>query len=162
MLCVQRVELPVGEVSIAADETAVHAVMFAANRERLEKKLGVLTEAGNALTERTAGQLQEYMAGERQVFDLPVYWQGTPFQQQAWRALCEIPYGETRSYAEQAQRIGKPTAVRAIGRTNGLNPLAIIVPCHRVIAKSGKLTGYAGGLDVKRYLLTLEGAGSFT
>lgn len=156
MLCVQRVKLPIAEVSIAADNEAVHAVMFAANRERLAKKLGKFTKGSNALTERTAEQLQEYMAGERNVFDLPVFWRGTPFQQQAWRALCEIPYGETRSYAEQAQRIGKPKAVRAIGRTNGLNPLAIIVPCHRVIAKSGKLTGYAGGLEVKRYLLELE------
>ena len=156
MLCVQRVKLPIAEVSIAADNEAVHAVMFAANRERLAKKLRGFTEGSNALTERTAGQLQEYMAGERNVFDLPVFWRGTPFQQQAWRALCEIPYGETRSYAEQAQRIGKPKAVRAIGRTNGLNPLGIIVPCHRVIAKSGKLTGYAGGLEVKRYLLELE------
>lgn len=158
MLCVQRITLPIGEVSIAADDEAVHAVMFAANRERLEKKLGNVVGKSNALTRRTAVQLQEYMAGERTVFDLPVYWRGTPFQQQAWRALCEIPYGETRSYAEQAQRIGKPKAVRAIGRTNGLNPLAIIVPCHRVIAKSGKLTGYAGGLEAKRYLLALEQA----
>lgn len=158
MLCVQRLALPVSEVSIIADETAVHAITFAANRERIEKKLGVLQARSNALIEQTTQQLQDYIAGTRKAFDIPVYWRGTPFQQQAWQALCDIPYGQTRSYAEQAQCIGKPKAVRAVGRANGLNPLAIIVPCHRVIATSGKLTGYAGGLDVKRYLLELESA----
>ena len=101
-------------------------------------------------------QLQEYFAGKRTEFDLPLSFSGTEFQQQTWRALLTIPYGETRSYSEQAHLIGNPRAVRAVGRTNGLNPIGIVVPCHRVIGKSGELTGYAGGLDKKRFLLDLE------
>jgi methylated-DNA-[protein]-cysteine S-methyltransferase len=105
-----------------------------------------------------AAQLREYFAGQRRAFDLPLDAVGTPFQQLAWRALREIPHGETRSYAEQAAAIGRPSAARAVGAANARNPLTVVVPCHRVIAASGLLTGFASGLDNKRALLELEGA----
>jgi methylated-DNA-[protein]-cysteine S-methyltransferase len=105
-------------------------------------------------------QFEEYFAGKRTVFDLPLDWPeyATPFQRQCWDALLTIPYGETRSYGQQAALLGKPGAARAVGQANHHNPLAIIVPCHRVIAADGGLGGYGGGLDTKQALLALEGA----
>ena len=105
-------------------------------------------------------QLEEYFAGSRRTFAVDFALRGTPFQRRVWEELCRIPYGETISYAELARRIGRPTAVRAVGLANGANPIAIVVPCHRVIGANGTLTGYGGGLPTKRYLLDLELAGS--
>jgi AraC family transcriptional regulator of adaptative response/methylated-DNA-[protein]-cysteine methyltransferase len=102
------------------------------------------------------GQLQEYFSGNRTEFDLPLIVPGTEFQQRVWSALREIPYGRTRSYAEQAESIGQPSAVRAVARANGDNRLSILIPCHRVIGADGKLTGYGGGLWRKQRLLELE------
>ena len=101
-------------------------------------------------------QFAAYFAGRLRQFDLPLAARGTPFQQSVWHALCDIPYGETVSYLEIAQAIGNRKAVRAVGAANGRNPLSIIVPCHRVIGRSGALTGYAGGIPIKRWLLALE------
>ena len=101
-------------------------------------------------------QFTEWFAGTRQQFDLPLSLHGTEFQRAAWLALADIPYGETCSYGQQAARLGRPTAVRAIGAANGRNPLPIILPCHRVIGSNGSLTGYAGGLAIKQFLLSLE------
>jgi O-6-methylguanine DNA methyltransferase len=103
-------------------------------------------------------QLRAYFAGKLRQFRIPLDMQGTDFQKQVWRQLQEIPYGETRSYRQIAAAIGQPNAVRAVGAANGSNPLAIVVPCHRVIGASGKLTGYGGGLPLKKRLLELEGA----
>ena len=103
-------------------------------------------------------QLQEYFGGTRQVFDVPLAPQGTLFQMEVWRVLRTIPYGETQSYADIAEQIGRPKAVRAVGAANGRNPLSIFVPCHRVIGKNGSLTGYAGGLAQKSVLLEIEQA----
>jgi methylated-DNA-[protein]-cysteine S-methyltransferase len=103
-------------------------------------------------------QLQEYFAGERSHFDLLLNGAGTDFQQSVWSALARIPFGEVRSYGDIAREIGRPKAVRAVGAANGRNPLPIIVPCHRVIGSNGSLTGFAGGLDIKKKLLALEGA----
>lgn len=105
-------------------------------------------------------ELDEYFAGERRKFTMPLDLRGTAFQLACWNALLEIPYGETRSYAEIARAIGHPNAFRAVGMSNNRNPVAIVVPCHRVIASSGSLCGYGGGLDLKRKLLELEGATS--
>ncbi len=149
-------ESPIGRLSIAADETAVVALAFEANRPRIRAALGNVQEGANTLTRQAIAQLQEYFAGTRQVFELPLRLHGTDFQRRVWQALQEIPYGETRSYSEQAAAIGQMQAVRAIGITNGRNPISIIIPCHRVIAKSGKLAGYAGGVAAKQYLLQLE------
>jgi methylated-DNA-[protein]-cysteine S-methyltransferase len=101
-------------------------------------------------------QLEEYFGGQRKQFDIEMIMAGTPFQQSVWQALQEIPYGETASYADIAARIGNPKAVRAVGAANGCNPIAIVVPCHRVIGSNGSLTGFGGGLDTKQYLLQLE------
>jgi methylated-DNA-[protein]-cysteine S-methyltransferase len=101
-------------------------------------------------------QLEEYFAGERRDFDIPLQPAGTPFQQRVWAALCEIPYGETWSYLQLATRVGNPKACRAVGLANGRNPIAVVVPCHRVIGATGSLTGYGGGIDRKRLLLDLE------
>jgi methylated-DNA-[protein]-cysteine S-methyltransferase len=106
---------------------------------------------------QAARELREYWAGERRTFSVPWEMDGTEFQCAVWKVLTEIPYGETRSYAEIAKKLGKPLAVRAVGAANGANPIPIIVPCHRVLNSSGKLGGYSAGLDVKRALLVKEG-----
>jgi methylated-DNA-[protein]-cysteine S-methyltransferase len=111
-----------------------------------------------ALVEEAQAQLEEYFAGERRVFDLPLDPAGTAFQQRAWLALVEIPYGATRSYAEQALLLGLPRGARAVGSANARNPLPVVVPCHRLVGAGGSLTGYAGGLERKERLLRLEGA----
>jgi methylated-DNA-[protein]-cysteine S-methyltransferase len=108
---------------------------------------------------RAIGQLNEYFAGTRQEFDLPLAPAGTEFQLACWRALAEIPYGETRSYGQQAARIGRPDRARAVGSANGANPIAIILPCHRVIGADGSLVGFGGGLETKRRLHDLEAGG---
>ena len=118
-------------------------------REEMEEKR---TE----LLEEAERQLQEYFAGRLQHFDLPLYPQGTEFQKKVWKALMSIPYGETRSYGEIAKQIGNEKAVRAVGGANHVNPISIVIPCHRVIGKNGSLTGYGGGLKIKETLLTLE------
>ena len=101
-------------------------------------------------------QLDEYLVGNRKEFDLPLKAKGTEFQQEVWKALQEIPYGETRYYGEIAEKIGNPKASRAVGLANNRNPISIFIPCHRVIGKNGKLVGYGGGLDIKEHLLNLE------
>ena len=108
------------------------------------------------LLKEAATQLQEYFSGRRQIFNLPLSPRGTPFQQKVWQALQTIPYGQTRSYQDIAIQINEPKACRAVGQANHYNPLAIVIPCHRVIGKSGRLTGYAGGLNIKTRLLQLE------
>ncbi len=102
-------------------------------------------------------QLHEYFNGKRKTFDFPLAPKGTPFQLAVWNALLEIPYGDTVTYAELARRIGKPSAVRAVGAANGANPIPVIIPCHRVIGSNGTLTGYGGGIERKQWLLALEG-----
>ena len=114
----------------------------------------------NELLAEAANQLRAYFASKLRVFHLPLDLQGTDFQKNVWRQLQEIPYGEIRSYAQIAEAIKNPKAVRAVGAANGSNPVAIVVPCHRVIGSSGKLTGYGGGLPLKKRLLELEGAWS--
>jgi len=109
-----------------------------------------------ALLQIAKKQLEEYFAKKRTMFNFPMELKGTPFQKKVWKELCEIPYGETRSYKEIAIKIGNPLAARAVGMANNKNPIAIVVPCHRVIGMNGKLVGYAGGLAMKEYLLHLE------
>jgi|GEM_PF-790153 len=126
----------------------------------LERELETATRSAcprdDAAVAEVARQLREYEGGERRQFDLPLAAQGTPFQQQVWAALCQIPYGQTMSYGELAQALGKPGAARAVGRANACNPIALIVPCHRVLGADGSLTGYAGGLALKAALLRFE------
>ena len=108
----------------------------------------------------TERQLNEYFAGNREQFELDLDFAGTPFQCKVWQALLTIPFGETRSYSQIATQVGSPKAVRAVGAANGRNPISIVAPCHRVIGASGSLTGFAGGLEAKQLLLTLEGRGT--
>lgn len=112
--------------------------------------------AETPLLKEAERQLSAYLGGKLHRFDLPLQPAGTPFQLACWAALCRIPYGEVRTYSQQAQMMGKPTAARAVGMANHRNPLPVFIPCHRVIGASGKLTGYAGGLELKRRLLELE------
>ena len=140
-------ETPIGLLSVEEQDHAITAIRFGGDS---------ISEPSTPLLRQAKQQLTEYFSGVRRTFDLPLNPHGTPFQKMAWSALCEIPYGEIRTYAQQAAAIGKPKACRAIGMANHCNPIPIVIPCHRVIGKGGKLTGYAGGLDTKRYLLTLE------
>ena len=142
-------ESPIGLLTVEETDGAITAIHFGGN--------GVSTPS-TPLLQKAQQQLTEYFTAGRRIFDLPLAPHGTPFQQAAWSALCQIPYGETRTYAQQAAAIGRPRACRAIGMANHCNPIPILIPCHRVIGAGGKLTGYAGGLDTKRYLLTLEKA----
>lgn len=139
---------PIGMVEICAGEYAIDSIYFVENQNHEAK--------GNAISKLAKEQLSAYFEGKLTSFDLPLGVQGTEFQQKVWNALSQIPYGETCSYADIAQRLHNPKAVRAVGAANGKNPISIVVPCHRVIGASGKLTGYAGGLERKSWLLTLE------
>jgi methylated-DNA-[protein]-cysteine S-methyltransferase len=147
-------ESPVGRLLLAGDERALRQVSFADGRRSAGVQVGWLENAG-AFPE-VIGQLRAYFRGELRKFDLPLEMRGTEFQLRVWSALREIPYGETISYRELAERIGNVKAVRAVGLANGCNPIPIIVPCHRVIGSDGSLTGFGGGLENKRKLLDLE------
>lgn len=151
------VPTPVGDVLATADGSGRLAGIYWPEHERAPKP-GTGWERDDAPFAELRRQLREYFAGERQAFDLDVAAVGTPFQHRVWAALREIPYGATVTYGELAARIGRPSAARAVGLANGRNPLSIVVPCHRVIGSGGVLTGYAGGLEVKRRLLAHEGA----
>lgn len=160
---VERLTTPLGPLLAAATDEAVCLLEFHDRRglpgqlSTLARRLGCVVVPGSCGPLRQlAGELDEYFAGERRAFETPIVTPGTPFQQQAWAALRAIPYGQTRSYAQQAAAIGRPTATRAVANANGLNRLAIVVPCHRVVGADGQLTGYGGGLWRKRALLELE------
>jgi AraC family transcriptional regulator of adaptative response/methylated-DNA-[protein]-cysteine methyltransferase len=128
-----------------------------AQSDKVRKLLGAETVNGkNSHLEELKRQLDEYFAGKRKIFDLSLVLAGTPFQRAVWQTLRTIPYGKTISYKEEAQRIGRPTAIRAVARANGANPISIVIPCHRVIGKNGNLVGYGGGLGRKQWLLDLE------
>ena len=144
-----------GELLVAINAHGLVHVDFVAGLRALPDMSG-WQQDGEALAPYLA-EFDAYFAGRLQRFTLPLAANGTAFQQTVWQALCDIPYGETRSYGEIARVIGKPSASRAVGAANGRNPLSIIVPCHRVIGQNGSLTGYAGGLPIKQELLRLEG-----
>ncbi len=146
-------ETRIGRIGILDNGKAVTGLLFA--KDMLIAVEGACIQE-TALIRKTAAQLMEYLAGKRRTFEIPMALEGTPFQRKVWEALALIPYGETRSYAEIAGSIGQPKACRAVGMANNRNPLAVIVPCHRVIGADGKLVGYAGGLDIKQKLLELE------
>ena len=147
---------PVGELTLVADATGLNAILWENDRPG-RVRLGALTEdAEHPVLVETERQLGEYFAGTRRSFDVPLSFSGSDFQKSVWRALLTIPFGETRSYGEIAQQVGKPSASRAVGAANGRNPVSIIAPCHRVVGSTGKLTGFAGGLEAKAFLLELE------
>lgn len=141
----------IGKIGIADNGEAITNVYFSGE---ITPKDAEIKET--ALIREAAAQLNDYLAGKRKVFEVPVALVGTAFQQTVWKALTAIPYGETRSYKEIAESIGQPKACRAVGMANNKNPIAVFVPCHRVIGANGKLVGYAGGLDIKERLLGME------
>jgi methylated-DNA-[protein]-cysteine S-methyltransferase len=139
---------PIGPLTLVGSARGLRAVRW--------ESAGVAPDSANPILRETARQLDEYFAARRTSFDLSLDLRGTRFQLLAWTALAEIPYGTTVSYRDQARRVGRPRAIRAIGAANGCNPLPIILPCHRVVGSNGALTGYGGGLEAKRWLLAFE------
>ena len=146
----------IGRLGIGEEDGALVQV-FKAEPEDLPLSGFFLRET--KLLKETDRQLREYFSGQRKEFTLPLLLRGTDFQKKVWQALCEVPFGQTASYQEIAERIESPKACRAVGQANHHNPISIIVPCHRVIGKNGSLTGYGGGMEMKQYLLTLEQQG---
>jgi methylated-DNA-[protein]-cysteine S-methyltransferase len=148
------VDSPIGPLTLVAEDGEL-AGLYMDNQRHLPP-VETFGEPDPAPLRLAVAQLEEYFAGRRTEFDLPLAMGGTPFQRSVWNALREIPYGETVSYRGLAEQIGRPTAIRAVGLANGKNPISIIVPCHRVIGTGGNLTGYGGGLGRKRHLLDFE------
>jgi len=151
-------------VGIASNGKAITGVFFARHfralsQVQLPQKIGIIddfSEVETPLIKKAAAQIEEYLAGTRKQFSLPLAMHGTEFQMAVWQALQRIPYGETRSYKEIAVMIGKPQAARAVGMANNRNPISIIVPCHRVIGHDGSLVGYGSGIPLKKFFLELE------
>ncbi len=147
---------PLGEIILTANEKGLTALSFSQGKRPIVIQDHLQKNTKKFIT--VCEQLNEYFSGERALFDLPLAPQGTPFQQKVWKALCMIKQGETKTYGWIAKQIQNEKAVRAVGSANGANPIALIIPCHRVIGSNGKLTGYAGGLALKAKLLMHEGA----
>ncbi|MFT4198169.1 MAG: methylated-DNA--[protein]-cysteine S-methyltransferase [Pseudoxanthomonas sp.] len=154
-LLAQRMPSPLGVLTLVADEQWLREIHFSTERRRPQPPLP--GEGDNALLREVRAQLQAYFAGRLHRFELPLAPAGSEFQRAVWTQLAQIPYGQTWSYGQLAQRLGKPAAVRAVGAANGRNPIPIVLPCHRVIGADGSLTGFGGGLEAKAFLLRLEG-----
>ena len=152
------IDSPIGRLRLFASDDALVGAWLPDSRTPPPFDARPAEGGAHPVLDRAGEQLREYFAGERQAFDLPLSPQGTEFQRAVWQALCAIPFGATRSYAELAAAVGRPSASRAVGGANGRNPIAIIVPCHRVIGADGTLTGYGGGLPCKEWLLRHERA----
>ena len=147
---------PLGELTLVARDHALAAILWENDRPG-RVKLGTLQRDNtHPVLQQTKAQLKEYFAGKRDCFELELDMQGTPFQKKVWALLLTIPFGQTRSYRQLAELAGNPAASRAVGAAVGRNPVSIVTPCHRVVGSTGKLTGFAGGLDAKRTLLQLE------
>ena len=145
---------PIGRLDLIANQQALVAVLS----ETTTLLQDAIFDPEQPILQQTKIQLDEYFLGQRREFDLALEPQGTDFQKRAWQALRQIPYGETRSYLQQAQMLAQPKAVRAVGAANGKNPILIIIPCHRVIGSNGKLVGFSSGIEKKQFLLNLEQA----
>ena len=163
VICIQYYHSPVGEMVLGSykDTLCIANWRYGRHRERVEKRISKAlnapyVEETSIVIEETKRQLGEYFSGKREIFDIPLCMAGTDFQKSVWKALLQIPYGETASYAEQAKQIGNEKAVRAVASANGANAISIFIPCHRIIGSNGTLTGYAGGLDTKAKLLEIE------
>jgi methylated-DNA-[protein]-cysteine S-methyltransferase len=155
--CYKTMKSPVGELTLVAGDNGLAAILWE-NDDPGRVRLHPISEnKSHPVLLETERQLNEYFSGKRKTFSLPLDFRGTEFQRKVWAALLTIPFGETRSYAQIAKQIENPKAVRAVGAANGKNPISIVTPCHRVIGSTGKLTGFAGGLENKARLLALEG-----
>ena len=150
---------PVGDLTIITSAEGLHAILWDTDHDnsKYQEIISHLVQSKDEkIILKTKKQLDEYFQGKRKTFDLPLVLNGTDFQIQAWQQLIKIPYSKTISYAEQAERIGNKNKARAVGMANGLNPIPIVIPCHRVIGSNGSLVGFAGGIDKKTILLNLE------
>jgi methylated-DNA-[protein]-cysteine S-methyltransferase len=154
----KMVDSPIGRLKLVATDEGLAGILRENDRPRRVRLNIEAEDTGRPVLIETERQLEEYFAGRRKEFAVKLDLSGTVFQRRVWKALLTIPFGETRSYGQIATQIGNPGAARAVGAANGRNPVSIIAPCHRVIGSTGKLTGFAGGLDVKARLLALEGA----
>jgi methylated-DNA-[protein]-cysteine S-methyltransferase len=152
-----HIDSPIGRLTLTSNGTALTGLYMAVASKPLPRTADWVMDPTIAPLPQAVRQLGEYFAGERRKFDLPLYMHGTEFQRQVWQQLTEIPFGETWSYGQLAKRLDNPSACRAVGLANGKNPIAIIVPCHRVIGADGSLTGFGGGLPRKQWLLAHEG-----
>ena len=152
----RHIDSPLGPLTVSTSDAGLNALEFPHDSWFLPRD--GWREADHPLLQQAQRQLDEYFAGQRRAFELPLAPQGTPFQREVWFALADIPYGQTMSYAQLAAKLSRPTASRAVGAANGRNPLRILLPCHRVVGAKGSLTGFSGGLAAKRFLLELEGA----
>ncbi|MEM8708268.1 MAG: methylated-DNA--[protein]-cysteine S-methyltransferase [Actinomycetota bacterium] len=148
-----QLDSPIGLLTLVASDDGLRKVLWA---DQADDADDATPDDAHPVLAEAAVQLTEYFAGDRQDFDLPLDLVGTDFQKDAWRALASVPYGETTSYGEQAERIGRKGAFRAVGAANGKNPVPIVLPCHRIVGANGALTGFAGGLSIKQQLLALE------
>jgi methylated-DNA-[protein]-cysteine S-methyltransferase len=153
-LCHTEFESPIGRIVVEGDEDAVTGLYLPAHKGWNGTAEG--SRPSDRCFTNVLSQLEQFFAGERQTFDVPLRSAGTPFQERVWQALGTIPYGKTMTYAQLAGRVGQPGASRAVGAANGRNPISILVPCHRVVGTNGRLTGYAGGLGAKQWLLEWE------
>lgn len=158
-LACKFLDSPVGKLKLVASEIGLIAVLWENDNPRRVPLTSLLEDNHQNILLEAERQLKQYFAGERSSFSIPLDMRGTPFQKDVWRALQAIPFGETLSYGQIASKLGRPSASRAVGAANGRNPISIVVPCHRVIGSTGKLTGFAGGLNAKAHLLNLEKAG---
>ena len=147
---------PIGGLKLVASDEGLAAILWENDNPRRVRLGNLVENPEHRLLAKAEKELSEYFGGKRQSFTAPLDMGGTYFQKQVWEALLGIPYGETRTYGQLANQLGNPKATRAVGAANGRNPIAIIVPCHRVVGFDGKLTGFAGGLDAKAHLLRLE------
>ena len=155
-LAYKTTESPVGKLKLVASDKALVAILWEKDNPRRVRLTELVANDRHPVLLETERQLREYFAGKRKTFSVALDMRGTRFQKDVWEALLAIPFGQTRSYRQLAKQLGNPRASRAVGAANGRNPISIIVPCHRVIGSSGKLTGFAGGLEVKAHLLGLE------
>ena len=159
-LVYKSVDSPVGRLKLVASDEGLIAILWPVERPGRVRLRTAVEDARHPVLVEAERQLAEYFGGRRRKFDLKLDFAGTAFQRKVWSALLTIPFGETRSYAQIATQIGSPAASRAVGAANGRNPISIVAPCHRVIGTGGKLTGFAGGLEAKAYLLALEAGAS--
>ena len=149
---------PVGKLTLIGSDKGLAAILWENDKPGRVRVKGEIEDNDHLILLEAQRQLNEYFQGKRNSFSVPLDPIGTEFQKDVWKALASIPYGQTRTYGDIAKQLGNPSAVRAVGAANGRNPISIILPCHRVIGASGDLTGFAGGLETKAYLLSLEGA----
>jgi methylated-DNA-[protein]-cysteine S-methyltransferase len=159
-LACKWIDTPVGKLKLVASDKGLVAILWEKDKPRRVPLSELAENDQHPVLVETERQLGEYFTGKRKTFSVALDMRGTPFQKNVWEALLAIPFGETRTYGQFAKQLGNPRAMRAVGAANGRNPVSIIVPCHRVIGSSGKLTGFAGGLETKAQLLNLEKNGA--